>query len=213
MCLTKLPRLNSRLLACVLTLAVHAGVIICALDAKLTDQPTRENLSARPMTVYVGFGNARPAKLSTLNNAPTALPQPPQPGLSHRGAGELGAAVPMFLTKPRAVGGNEQALASFLPSNQMDWSAMPVSEPDFAALTDLVDSPSPLKARIYVDQNGQVIRVLFLRTNGLRPGSLDQIEGILKATRFIPARLNGKDSASYLDLELHVAEVEGSGLP
>ena len=213
MYLTKLPRLNSRLVACILTLAVHGGVLIFALAPQPADQPARENLSARPMTVYVGFGNARPADLSALAHAAAALPQPPQPGLSHRGAGELGAAVPMFITKPRATGGNEQALASFLPSNQMDWSAMPVSQPDFAALTDLVDSPSPLKARLYVDPNGQVIRVLFLRTNGLRPGSLDQIEGLLKATRFIPGRLNGKDSASYLDLELHVAEVEGSVLP
>jgi hypothetical protein len=80
-------------------------------------------------------------------------------------------------------------------------------------LSGLVNTGAPVVLRVYVDAQGNVIAVAALHNE---PGDADAVERIaamLRATRFLPAKLAGRDVPSYDDLEFNFESVVSSPRP
>jgi len=87
---------------------------------------------------------------------------------------------------------------------EVDKDALPYSAPDPDLLADVAVSGLPIRIRLYIDASGVVAGIDALQALADDQQALERIERMLRGTRFMPARLGGKDVNSYQDLEFHI---------
>ncbi|NKI69349.1 hypothetical protein GN109_07965 [Collimonas pratensis] len=94
---------------------------------------------------------------------------------------------------------------------EVDKGALPYSAPDPELLTGVAASGLPIRIRLYIDAGGMVTAIDKLQALDDDQQALERIEGMLRGTRFMPARLGGADVNSYQDLEFHIGpELNGA---
>ncbi|WP_176992774.1 hypothetical protein [Collimonas sp. OK242] len=99
--------------------------------------------------------------------------------------------------------------STFLPSSEMDLGAVPVSEPDSQFLVGVKSSGSPIRLRLYVDKYGVVKDIRVLQADDADGLAVERLVAMFYATAFIPARREGMDMSSYMDIELHITDFAG----
>lgn len=93
--------------------------------------------------------------------------------------------------------------AHFWPSADLDFRAWPKQAPDTTPLTGLAwTATRPIRLRLSITAQGQVVDVAPLGDAPLPPEALDALTAMFKATPFMPARRQGKDVASWQDIEV-----------
>ena len=102
---------------------------------------------------------------------------------------------------------NDQRPSTYMPSSEMDIPAVPVSEPSFETVQFQHQVLMPVRLRIYVDSKGLVKDVRLLDAGGAAVETLDQLQAVFYATRFIPGRRYGRDMPSYMDLEINLNDL------
>lgn len=146
---------------------------------------------AAPVTASVAAPAVAPAPAErphSLPPFPSAAPAAPAPGgFAAAPATEAASAAPLQ--------------AAFLSPESLDWPATPRSAPDFSRLAGVPISGLPVRLRLYVDANGQVLRVETLAASALDAELAQRLSDTLLETAFLPGRYGGVDRASYLDLE------------
>lgn len=78
---------------------------------------------------------------------------------------------------------------------------MPRSAPDLEQLQGLTFSGLPIRLRLLIDEVGQVRDVIVLSSTEA-PEVTDAVRRVLSHTAFIPARRDGVDMATEMDIEL-----------
>ncbi|MEO6934014.1 MAG: hypothetical protein ABI171_01575 [Collimonas sp.] len=99
----------------------------------------------------------------------------------------------------------QSSMPIFFGPQDVDKSALPYSAPDAGLMSGLAVSGLPIRLRLYIDAKGLVIRVEQLQALDDDRRAVEQITKMLVRTAFTPARLNGMDVNSYLDLEFNIA--------
>lgn len=99
--------------------------------------------------------------------------------------------------------------STFLPSSEMDLGAVPVSEPDSHFLAGVKSSGSPIRLRLYVDKYGVVKDIHVLQADDTDGVAVERVLAMFYATPFIPARREGIDMSSYMDIELNITDFTG----
>lgn len=84
---------------------------------------------------------------------------------------------------------------------------MPKSAPDSASLAGVASSGLPIRLRLFVDARGVVAKVEVLHANEFDAEAVARLKEVFRATGFIPGRFNGVDVASYMDIELSLADL------
>jgi hypothetical protein len=149
----------------------------------------------------------RPLMLTILAPAPP-LPRTPPPALRDE-------PVPIAQAQVQARPAWSPAVRAeaFLGPREVDKRALPVTEPDAAMLSGMLNTGAPVVLRVYVDAHGDVVAVNALRSLSDDADAVDRIAAMLHATRFLPAKLAGRDVASYVDLEFTFEDVVSSPRP
>jgi hypothetical protein len=89
-----------------------------------------------------------------------------------------------------------------LPTSALDIPPMPRSAPDEQYVEHVHRSGLPIRVRLYIDATGSVTETSLL---GAAPGdeeAADQVMAMFRDTAFSPGRLQGREVASYIDIEL-----------
>jgi len=98
--------------------------------------------------------------------------------------------------------------ASFVPSRALDVSPLPRSSPDLGVLTGVPSSGLPLRLRLFVDERGRVVEVRAMQAAVGDDEVIDRLRRMFFETLFLPGKLRGNDVASYMDLELAIADAK-----
>jgi len=96
----------------------------------------------------------------------------------------------------------------FIPSNQLDRPLLPKSEPDLQRLEGLAFTGYPIRLRLFVNTEGQVVDVAVLQ---VQPGDEDavaQMKAMFLATAYMPGQLHGQLVPSWTDIELSLGVQE-----
>jgi len=96
----------------------------------------------------------------------------------------------------------------FVPASELDAPVVPMSAPDTSRLDGLGFSGFPIRLRLLIAADGQVLDVLTLQSAPEDAQSIEQIKAMLQDTAYIPGRLQGKPVRTQLDLELKLSNVE-----
>jgi hypothetical protein len=94
------------------------------------------------------------------------------------------------------------AAIEHLPTSALDTPPMPRSAPDEQYVEHVHRSGLPIRVRLYIDAIGSVTETSLL---GAAPGdeeAADQVMTMFRDTAFSPGRLQGREVASYIDIEL-----------
>ena len=89
-----------------------------------------------------------------------------------------------------------------LPTSALDLPPMPRSAPDEQYVEHVHRSGLPIKVRLFIDASGSVTETSLL---GAAPGDEDaaeQVVAMFRDTAFSPGRLQGREVASFIDIEL-----------
>jgi hypothetical protein len=188
------PRLAAAFAA---SLIAHAGVLV-AIDRSMRfgEGSSPKGQWARILRVDLPNGSDR-ATISTDIASPPGEPAA-EPDLSESGIGKPGEAFPL-------PGSDESDFQSqrFLPSAVLDRSAFPIGAPDQGKYLTGSDIPAiPFRLRLYVDEQGAVVKVEVKRPTPIDEASLQPVKDMFMATPFVPGRLKGRDVPSYLDIEV-----------
>ena len=170
------------------------------------------------MTIYVGVGAAKataPAPSPTLATPPVRLlrPIPIDAGKTRPGSGSIGEIIPKAGLAERGTDLQDELPSTFLPSSEMDLGAVPVSEPDSRFLVGVKSGGSPIRLRLYVDKYGVVKDIHVLQADDTDRLAVERLEAMFYATTFIPARRDGMDMSSYMDIELNITDFTGVSSP
>jgi hypothetical protein len=95
----------------------------------------------------------------------------------------------------------------FLPASALDRRPTPVSTPDPRWLDTLVDQPIsglPLRVRLFITAEGQVVRVEPVEVSALDAVALPALDAMFRDTAFLPGRHQGRDVASQIELEVQL---------
>lgn len=89
-----------------------------------------------------------------------------------------------------------------LPTSALDVPPMPRSAPDEQYVEHVHRSGLPIQVRLYIDASGSVTETNLL---GAAPGdeeAAEQVMVMFRETAFSPGRLQGREVASFIDIEL-----------
>ncbi len=89
-----------------------------------------------------------------------------------------------------------------LPTSALDVPPMPRSAPDEQYVEHVHRSGLPIQVRLYIDASGGVTEASLL---GAAPGdeeAAEQVMAMFRETAFSPGRLQGREVASFIDIEL-----------
>ncbi|WP_442781968.1 hypothetical protein [Collimonas fungivorans] len=180
----------------------------------MSGQHLRENAQLLQMTLYVGMGEAKataPAPSSTSATLPVrpVRPIPVDAGKTKPGSGSIGEVIPKAGQAERGTDLQDELPSTFLPSSEMDLGAVPVSEPDSHFLAGVKSSGSPIRLRLYVDKYGVVKDIHVLQADDTDGVAVERVLAMFYATPFIPARREGIDMSSYMDIELNITDFTG----
>jgi hypothetical protein len=89
----------------------------------------------------------------------------------------------------------------YLPTNELDIKAYPVSNIDLSMIDDILRTGMPLKMRIYINMDGYIDKIERLNVNEGDEEFANRLENLLKETRFLSARKNELSVDSYQDVE------------
>lgn len=79
---------------------------------------------------------------------------------------------------------------------------MPVSAPNEAELQGTPSSGLPLRLRLYISEQGEVLRVRSDDVQDIDQELVERARRMFLATRFLPGRIDTRDVASVLDVQL-----------
>lgn len=165
-------------------LALHAAAALWldGLDGGASPRPP--DRPATPVTLRL----AEPDRPSAAEAAPAEVPKPAP--AANTAAGRDATPSPRGAC-PSAAG--------------LDRVALPYSQPDWQALDGSLPSGQPLRLRLHIDALGRVRQVDAVAVSAEDAGLLRRLRGLLKATRYVPARQTGQDVSSCLDLVIEAA--------
>lgn len=115
---------------------------------------------------------------------------------------------PQSLRTGAATSGGARSALAFVPASELDAPVVPMSAPDTSRLDGLGFSGFPIRLRLLIAADGQVLDVLTLQSAPEDAQSIEQIKAMLQDTAYIPGRLQGKPVRTQLDLELKLSNVE-----
>jgi hypothetical protein len=95
-----------------------------------------------------------------------------------------------------------EAAIEHFPTSALDVPPMPRSAPDEQYVEHVHRSGLPIQVRLYIDAIGSVTETRLL---GAAPGdeeAAEQVMAMFRDTAFSPGRLQGREVASFIDIEL-----------
>ncbi|WP_061534320.1 hypothetical protein [Collimonas arenae] len=194
------------------SISLHVLLIVIAAKTIMSGQRLRENSHVLQMTLYVGIGEAKeatPPAIPKLVPPPIQLAPRIDASKSQPGSGSIGDAIPKAGLADKADDIRDESPSTFLPSSEMDLGAVPVSEPDSRLLVGVESSGLPIRLRLYVDKYGVVKDIHVLQVDDMDAPAVERLESMFYATTFIPARREGRDMSSYMDIEVNIADFNG----
>jgi hypothetical protein len=207
---------HSRLLSLLIfsiSVGLHVLLVLIATKAVMSGQRFRENAHLVQMTLYAGVGEAQailPAPISRPTAPSVVRPVPPvAASLARPGSGAIGDAIPKAGLSEQATDVQDELPSTFLPSSEMERGAVPASEPDSQFLNGVENTGLPIRLRLYVDKHGVVKDIHTLQADDMDAMAVERLKAMFYATTFIPARREGKDMSSYMDIELNLAGFTG----
>ncbi len=96
-------------------------------------------------------------------------------------------------------------LNRFYPREMLDRPALPRSDVDSDMLEGLELSGLPIRVRVYIDELGRVVDAKISIASELDARTLDAVRSMFLATRYIAARHDGRDVASYQDVQIEIS--------
>ncbi|MFT3736484.1 MAG: hypothetical protein QM776_15950 [Rhodocyclaceae bacterium] len=93
-------------------------------------------------------------------------------------------------------------MAQYLPADQLEYTPVPASAPDYDLLPGANPSQTSMRIRLYVDESGAVRAVHPLRLDPRDREFLSHLRQMFETTRYIPGRRQGVAVSSYVDIEL-----------
>ncbi|SFC61778.1 hypothetical protein SAMN04515619_11066 [Collimonas sp. OK412] len=188
---------------------MHILLLFMATRPVMSGQHLRQNAQLVQMTLYVGVGEAKatasvpsPAALPVRSMRPISV----DAGKTRPGSGSIGEVTPKAGEAERGTDLQDELPSTFLPSSEMDFGAVPVSEPDSHFLVGVKNSGSPIRLRLYVDKYGVVKDIHVLQADDMDGLAVEHLVAMFYATTFIPARREGVDMSSYMDIELNITD-------
>jgi hypothetical protein len=149
-------------------------------------------------SAQAGSGAVATVRLMATRPAPAAIAAP--------GVRTTPSALPR--TSPPAPQAEAAAPPSpFLPARVLDRRPAPVSAPDPRWLDELAHQPGsglPLRLRLFITAAGEVVGVEPVEVSALDAVALPALQAMFRDTAFLPGRVQGRDVASQIELELHL---------
>ncbi|MET3602297.1 hypothetical protein ABIC99_000073 [Sphaerotilus sulfidivorans] len=96
----------------------------------------------------------------------------------------------------------------------LDLPPRPVSAPDTTLLEALAAQPLsglPLRLALDIDASGRLVGLEVLQIEPIDTVALPALQRMFEATRFLPARRDGRDVAARLEIELQLEPVPAAG--
>jgi hypothetical protein len=91
----------------------------------------------------------------------------------------------------------------FVPAEQLDAPVVPRSAPELGRLQGFAFSGLPLKLRLFIDAQGQVVSVRVLSAHEAAQ-TVHAVVAMFTATAFVPGRRAGTRVPSFTDIELQL---------
>lgn len=167
-----------------------------------------------PQAGEVEGHTAAPAQSGTTVRVRTVAARTPQAAMppEHMHATPLRAPSPRTTprpTPPATVPQTEPAAppSLFLPANGLDRRPTPVSAPDprwLDALANQTGSGLPLRLRLFITAAGEVVDVEPVQVSALDSFALPALQAMFRDTAFLPGRVQGRDVASQMELEIQI---------
>ena len=166
--------------------------------------------TARAVTV-VSVGDRRPIGAAPSAATRVAAAQP-KPGAAARVAVRPPAPISDAIESPPepSTGEPDRTIARdspYWPTDQLELPPLPRSAPDASGLVGVIASGSPIRLRLYVDASGIVANVDVLQANEQDADVVKRMQAMFYDTRFLPGRRAGIDVASFIDIEVSVADL------
>ena len=96
----------------------------------------------------------------------------------------------------------------------LDLPPRPISAPDTTLLEALAAQPLsglPLRLALDIDASGRLVGLEVLQIEPIDTVALPALQRMFEATRFLPARRDGRDVAARLEIELQLGPVPAAG--
>ncbi len=148
-----------------------------------------------------------------MPSGPDAVPRPlqirlaaPQPPAPPERAPRQGP--------PPEVAAAPRHAASDTAAEGIDLPPRPVSAPDTTLLETLAAQPLsglPLRLALDIDASGRLVGLEVLQIEPIDTVALPALQRMFEATRFLPARRDGRDVAARLEIELQLGPVPAAG--
>jgi hypothetical protein len=186
------------------TVILHAVVLFLATNSVLPGKRSNQSASPGQATYYVALGDARATPLSKAR----ASDSPALQLLSDKpraGSGAIGSPMPKAKQGRSGADSQDESLSDYLPSNQLDIMAFPVSEPDYHILDGVRGSGKTIRLRLFIDAQGLMKEIRVVRAQEDDSALITRIKAMFFTTAFLPGRRNGKGTSSYIDIDLNIA--------
>jgi len=190
------------------SIALHGLLFAVLIRPVMSARQWRVSGQPLQMTVFVGLGDSHAAQnassLAQRSVVPIlkAAPQKTRPG-----SGAIGNPTPKAQRAQQTKDVRDSERSTFLPSDAMDQVAVPVSWPDLNILTNVQGTGLPIRLRLFVDAYGTIQDIQVVQADGIDEITIDQLKQMFYATKFIAGRRNGKDTPSYLDIQLSITDL------
>jgi hypothetical protein len=166
-------------------LAQHIAVRLTHLSLANPDTPTRD-VAANQRTTFDAVPAAAPVPMGSTVQVGSARATPSAPR------------EPAQLAPPPAA----DTAMQHLPTSALDLPPMPRSAPDEQYVEYVHRSGLPIQVRLFIDATGSVTETSLI---GAAPGdeeAAEQVMAMFRETAFTPGRLQGREVASFIDIEL-----------
>lgn len=171
---------------------------------------TAPPLAPTTTAVAATLGSPAPERISKPPPKPVATPanlaaKPAVPKPNPSGAPE-----PAAPSTDRLAAWQELALlppAQYLPTSELEVPPLPRSAPDPTVLHGAVSSGLPIRLRLYIDELGVVANIEVLQASELDDDAVERMKRMFYDTRFLAGRRASTDVASFMDIEISLAEL------
>jgi hypothetical protein len=165
--------------------AQHIVMRLTTVGVATSETPQRD----AAVTQYSGLDAVSSATPTLRGRVARATPAYTSPAVAHASA-------------PAAPLSSVDAAIEHLPPSALDFPPMPRSAPDEQYVEHVHRSGLPIQVRLYIDARGSVTEATLL---GAAPGdeeAAEQVMAMFRETAFSPGRLQGREVASFMDIEL-----------
>lgn len=197
------PALVALTVACVLAHAAVLGGLPRMHAAPSHDPAAHSVMSLTNVSIVVPETLQRDAAVPQPSTVGTVSAAVPVRGGGTAHAGQVRTA-PVSLREPAPVPlpPATDAAIEHLPTSALDVPPMPRSAPDEQHVEHVHRSGLPIQIRLFIDASGSVTETSLL---GAAPGDEEAAERVMvmfRETAFSPGRLQGREVASFIDIEL-----------